>query len=257
MGAKGLAPTIAFPRLVDEKQRLLAPPLQADIEEFLATRRSDRSREIYRRELTSFFADLAGQLVIRETIEAYRDGLLAGTVGAPSRRGRPRQSMGLKKSTVALRLSAARSFFDWALQSRRVPSNPVRGVGVPQEPGVEGLLPHLARGESPRPGAPSRRSGGRTYSRGTARPGALGLRVCDGAASPAVGGAHGGGDRGRRRRLGPRGGGASPLGVRAPGDLSPGPGGGWCGAASSLSATTKRAGPCAKRRWDRSWGDGA
>lgn len=77
----------------------------------------------YRRQLT-----VIAQILSESKITQWQqvDTTIARNVAAKSRR------MGLQAASMALRLSAFRSFFDWMVQQNLLPANPVKGIHAPK-----------------------------------------------------------------------------------------------------------------------------
>jgi site-specific recombinase XerD len=96
---------------------------------WLASLTTDKTREAYASDLRAFLGfldghDLDAYTVTRPVLDAWR---LTMETGATSRTGRP-----LAPSTIARRLAAVRSFYDYALDMGVVAANPVARVKAPR-----------------------------------------------------------------------------------------------------------------------------
>ncbi len=105
-------------------------PLQADIDGFLRYLKVER--QLSPITLTNYQRQLAAIVVLAEPLKLKQwadcDTQAVRAIVVRSRRG------GLQASSLALRLSALRSFFDWLVSQGQLNANPARGVPTPKAP---------------------------------------------------------------------------------------------------------------------------
>lgn len=109
---------------------MIDSPLQEAVDRFLRYLKVERQLSPhtllnYGRQLSALI-QLAGEMKLQSWQQC--DGAAVRAFAVRSRRA------GLQASSLALRLSALRSFFDWLVSQGELPANPAKGIATPKAP---------------------------------------------------------------------------------------------------------------------------